>query len=427
MTNPARLYNSSAWADPDEIHAIFSDMRRNSPVLFLKDDVYPDFWHITKHADIFEIEKRTDVFLNEPRTTIQTREAEALAEAMSGGERRLRTLVSMDPPEHPRMRQLTQQWFMPKNLSRLQEQIEDSAAQSLDRMAALEGDCDFAQDVGVEFPLRVIMTVLGVPQEDYGSMLRLTQELFGPDDPDMRRRIDATSDADKSGIGTHMEFGLYFQRMTWDRRKNPRDDIATLISNATVDGKPIDDAATFGYYLIIATAGHDTTSYSLIEAVRQIAQDPSLFDRLKEDPETMSAKIAEEAIRYASPVRHFIRTAKSDFDLRGKTIKAGDPVILWYPSGSRDEDVFDDPQLFNPDRSTKVRHAAFGHGPHMCLGMYLARQEISTFLRLLAERLDSVELCGQTQFVQANFVSGIKRLPIKAQLSANTVKAAVAQ
>ncbi len=427
MTDFAKLYRASAWADPSDIHETFAEMRRDAPVLYVESEEYPDFWHITKHADIFEIEKRTDVFLNEARTTIQSREAEAAAEALSGGERRLRTLVSMDPPEHPKMRQLTQQWFMPKNLSRLQEQIEASATQSLDRMSTLEGQCDFAQDVGVEFPLRVIMTVLGVPQEDYASMLRLTQELFGPDDPDMRRRPDAASGGDENGLGTHMEFGLYFQQMTWDRRKNPRDDIATLISNAKIDGEPIDDAATFGYYLIIATAGHDTTSYSLIEAVHQLASDPSLFDRLKRDPEEMSTKVAEEAIRYASPVRHFIRTAKANFEIRGKTIKAGDPVILWYPSGSRDEEVFEDPQRFNPDRSTKVRHAAFGHGPHMCLGMYLARQEISTFLRLMAERVDALDLSGAPQFVQANFVSGIKRLPITARLTPNKIKAAIAQ
>ncbi len=424
MKDFAKLYDPSAWGDPDQIHALFSEMRRDAPVVFVECDAYPDFWHITKHADIFEIEKRTDVFLSEPRTTIQTLETEALAEEMSGGVRRIRTLVSMDPPEHPKMRQLTQQWFMPKNLSRLQEQIEASATQSLDRMVAMDGQCDFARDVGVEFPLRVIMTVLGVPQEDYGSMLRLTQELFGPDDPDMRRQ--ANDDA-LTGMSTHMEFGLYFQRMTLDRRRNPRDDIATLVSNAQVDGQPIDDAATYGYYLIIATAGHDTTSYSLIEAVRQLASDPSLFERLKNNPEEMSAKIAEEAIRYASPVRHFVRTAKTDFDLRGKTIKAGDPVILWYPSGSRDEEVFKDSQRFDPDRSTKVRHAAFGHGPHMCLGMYLARQEISTFLSLLADRVECLELTGPPQFVQANFVSGIKRLPINAQLfPTNNNKTAVA-
>ncbi len=416
MSELETLYRAETWSNPEFVHDIFSELRREKSIPFVESNQYPDFWHISKHQDIFEIERRTDIFLSAPRTNIQTRQTEAEGLVRSGGKSRLRTLVSMDPPEHPKMRMLTQNWFMPKNLSRLQTSIEESAERGLDRFVELNGACDFAQDVGVEFPLRVIMTILGVPPEDYSSMLRLTQELFGSEDPDLRRRGDTHSDPELTKLATYMDFGQYFLKMTEDRRKNPRDDLATLIANARVDGEPIDDASTFGYYLIAATAGHDTTSYSLIEAVHQLALDPDLLARLKQDPDSMSKKIAEEAIRFASPVRHFVRTAKADYELRGKTIRAGDSVILWYPSGSRDEDIFEDPHAFNPDRDTSVRHASFGHGAHMCLGMHLARQEISTFLRMLCERTDSIELTGEPLYAQANFVSGIKKLLVKAAL-----------
>ena len=180
---------------------------------------------------------------------------------------------------------------------------------------------------------------------------------------------------------------------------------------------PLDDMGKLGYYIIVATAGHDTTSYSLTEAVHQLARTPALFERLKQAPEMTSKLITEEAIRYASSVRHFIRTANKDTALGNKVIREGQSVILWYPSGSRDEDVFENPHHFDIDRDQSTRHAAFGHGAHMCLGMHLARLELDTFLIALAERVEAIELLAEPKYMQANFVGGIKSLPVQMQIT----------
>ncbi|MEL6104014.1 MAG: cytochrome P450 [Pseudomonadota bacterium] len=411
------LYESVNWADNSAIHQLFAQMRAEEPVHFCESDTYPDLWHVTKHADIFDVERRTNDFLNEPRLIIWSREVEAGVRAQTGGSlNTIRSLVTYDAPEHMKLRLLTQAWFMPKNLKKLQPKIEASIQRGLSEIEARNGACDFAVNVATEFPLRVIMDVLGVPEGDYAMMLRLTQELFGPDDPDTQREVEEGVSARAAADQTRLELFSYFTALTKVKMENPQDDVGSIIANAEIDGQPLDDMSKLGYYVIVATAGHDTTSYSLTEAVYQLAQNPDLLERLKADPETIAPLITEEALRYAAPVRHFIRTAAHDTTLGDKTIREGESVILWYPSGSRDESLFENPHVFNIDRDMSTRHAAFGHGAHMCLGMHLARQEITAFLKAFSKRVSAVNLTGEPKYVQANFVGGIKSLPIAIKL-----------
>lgn len=412
------LYNPASWADDATIHGLFAQMRAQDPVHFCESETHPDLWHVTKHADIFDVERRTSDFLNEPRLIIATRDQEGKLrrDTPDGSLNRIRSLVTYDAPEHQKLRLLTQAWFMPKNLGNLQSRIEASVATGMNALIGAGGVTDFAREVSLEYPLRVIMAVLGVPEDDYATMLRLTQELFGPEDPDIKRKMPDGVDTDAAIGQTVMELFAYFSALTEEKIKNPKDDVGTIIANAVIDGEPLDQMGKLGYYIIIATAGHDTTSYSLTEAVHQLARSPDLFSRLKADPDSVAPLVTEEGIRYASAVRHFIRTAVEDTELGGKTIRKGDSVILWYPSGSRDEDIFDDPHSFNIDRPRDKRHAAFGHGAHMCLGMHLARQEITAFLKAIAKDVDAIELTGEPKYVQANFVGGIKSLPVRATL-----------
>jgi len=402
----------------DQIHDLFSQLRANDPVHFCKTDDHPDLWHVTKHADIFDVERRTNDFLNEPRLVISTNEQEEKIRAETGGSlNRIRSLVTYDAPEHMKLRLLTQSWFMPKNLNKLKSRIEGSIDRGIETLEESNGRCDFAKMVALEYPLRVIMAVLGVPETDYGLMLRLTQELFGPEDPDVGVKLEDGESLQAARGRTVMELFAYFTALTKRKMEHPQDDVASIIANAEIDGAPLDDMAKLGYYIIVATAGHDTTSYSLSEAVHQLARNPDLFERLKQSPEEVSKKLTEEAIRYASAVRHFVRTANKDVRLGEKTIREGESVILWYPSGSRDSDVFENPHKFDIDRDMSQRHTAFGHGAHMCLGMHLARLEISSFLVELASRVASIRLVGDPQYVQANFVGGIKSLPVDVELN----------
>ncbi|MEO0753877.1 MAG: cytochrome P450 [Pseudomonadota bacterium] len=412
------LYPTANWADVNAIHDVFTRLRAEDPVHFCTTEGYPDLWHVTKHADIFDVERRTGDFLNEPRLVLATSEQEAKIRAQNNGSlNRIRSLVTYDAPEHMKLRLLTQSWFMPKNLDKLQSRISGSVEGGMRVLKQNDGTCDFARDVALEYPLRVIMAVLGVPENDYGMMLRLTQEQFGPEDPDIGRDVEEGVDADAALAETINDLFAYFTALTKEKMQNPGDDVASIIANAEIDGAPLDDMGKLGYYIIVATAGHDTTSYSLSEAVHQLARDPALFDRLKQAPNETAPLITEEAIRYASSVRHFIRTANKDTELGGKTISEGQSLILWYPSGSRDEDVFENPHSFDIDRDRSTRHAAFGHGAHMCLGMHLARLEIDTFLRALAAKVDAIDLMAEPKYVQANFVGGIKSLPVRMTLA----------
>jgi cytochrome P450 len=311
-------------------------------------------------------------------------------------------------------RLLTQSWFMPKNLRGIEARIREIARETVDAMLAKEGECDFARDIAVDYPLRVIMNILGVPREDEPRMLMLTQQLFGPTDPELNRARAEITDV-KAGLQMLQfviaDFETYFKAITEDRRKNPKDDIATILANATVNGAPIADRELNGYYMIIATAGHDTTSASTAGAIMELAKNPALFERYR-SAEADKAGLIEEAIRWTTPVQHFMRSATEDTELAGQRISKGDWLMLCYASGNRDEAVFEDPFVFNPDRTPNAQ-VAFGYGGHVCLGQHLARMEMRILMEELLPRLKSLELAGEPARVESVFVGGLKRLPIR--------------
>ncbi len=382
-------------------------MRRDAPVAWIDAEGFPPFWAITKHADVVDIERQHHRFVNEPRAVLLPHEAEERARAFTGGSANaVRSLVQMDDPDHRVYRAMTQPWFLKSSLRRLEPDLARLAREFVDRMAEHGGACDFVRDVAVWFPLRVIMTLLGIPQSDEPLMLRLTQELFGPEDPDMRR---PTSDADL--LQAVLDFSAYFNALTEDRRRNPREDLATVIANAEIDGKPIPEFERNSYYMIVATAGHDTTSSSIAGGLLALIQSPDEMARLRADVGLLP-KAAEEMIRWVTPVKHFLRTAMDDFPLRGQTIRAGQTMMLCYASANRDEEVFDEPFRFRVDRDPNP-HLAFGYGAHLCLGRVLAKMEIETLFRELLGRIDAIELAGRPATVQSSFVSGLKTLPIR--------------
>lgn len=404
------IVSAGTFADEDKLHAVFTWLRAHGPLHWTAPEGYRPFWSVTRHADMVEIERRNDLFLNDPRTTLATIEAENWVRDVTGGNHQLvRTLVHMDDPDHRAYRLLTQAWFMPQNLKRLEAGVAELAREAVDGMAARGPELDFVADVAVWYPLRVIMMILGVPHEDEPLMLKLTQEIFGPEDPEMQRPGEV---GDLHRVVA--DFFAYFNAITANRRANPRDDLASLIANAEIGGKPIGEFEAMSYYTIVATAGHDTTSSSVAGGLLALLENPDELARLKADPALIPSAV-EEMIRWVTPVQHFMRTARSDHVLRGKTIKAGDSLCLFYPSANRDEDVYDDPFAFRVDR-TPNRHLAFGFGAHLCLGMHLARMEMAALYRELLPRLEQVELAGTPSRVRSSFVSGLKHLPIRCRV-----------
>ena len=399
----------TAYADEARFEASCALLRNEDPVHWVEGEGlgFNGFWAITKHADVFEIETKHQIFLNAPRPLLGT--AEDDRKRAENGDL-IRTLIHVDEPEHRKLRGVTSEWFLPKNLSKLDGQLGGLARRFVDRMLDFNGECDFARDVCMQMPLNVILSILGLPESDYDRMLKLTQEMFGSADEEMQRGGDP---ADL--LAVVQDFLIYFSALTEARRAEPTDDLASAIANATVDGDPLAMMDTIGYYIIAATAGHDTTSSAMAGGMLALIQNPDQLARLQADPSLM-ATAADEMIRWTTPVKHFMRTATVDYELRGRTIKAGQSVLLSYPSANRDEDVFENPYTFDIGRSPN-KHLSFGFGVHYCLGAMLARMELKALFAELLPRLRHVELNGDPALMKTVFVGGLKRLPIRFDLA----------
>jgi cytochrome P450 len=417
-----RLVNPMNYADESVLDA-YAELRATDPVHWTEPTGFRPFWSITRHADITAIAKQNDKFINRLRTYLSPIEGEEWTKAMTGDSHLFRTLVDLDDPQHMKLRRLTHNWFQPGNLRKIEADIAAIAKTHVDRMAALGGACDFVNEVALWYPLRVIMKLLGIPESDEPMMLQMTQEIFGPQDPDVigrSQRITTgtaglmggkTGDAQVDLLATVQMFFTYFREVTADRRANPRDDLASVIANGMIDGEPIDELSATSYYAITATAGHDTTSSSAAGGLLQLIRNPDQLALLKADMSLVPAFI-EETIRWVTPVKHFMRTATEDYQIGDKTIRAGDGLCLFYWSGNRDEGVFDQADRFIINRASNPQ-TAFGNGVHLCLGLHLARMELRALYNELLPRLDSIELAGEPKNSIANFVSGLKTLPIR--------------
>jgi cytochrome P450 len=410
------IVNPVAYGEWNGIKEKFRWARDNMPVGLVQAEGYMPFWAITRHEDIMTVSKENARFLNAPKSVVLGPVAvQMLTHMITGGSPHLvRSLVTMDAPEHMDYRKLTQSWFMPKNLASLEEKIRGIARASVDAMLQAGGQCDFVHQVSALYPLHVVMQILGVPHEDEPLMLKLTQEMFGGEDPDLNRArsVELTPEqVTQFVIDAVRDFESYFMKLAADRRANPQDDVATVIANAVIDGEPISDRNAAGYYIIVAAAGHDTTSASTAGAMWALAKDPEQFARIKADRSLLPGLI-EEAIRWTTPVQHFMRTAAEDCEIGGQAIAKDDWLMLCYVSGNHDERVFPDPDRFDASRSPN-RHVAFGAGVHQCLGLHLARLEMRILFDELLDRIDSVELAGTPQRASSTFVGGPKTLPIR--------------
>ena len=392
----------AAYADPASWHAAAARIRAEDPILRVSAPGFPEFWAITKHDDVMEIERNPELFTNAPIPVLAPSSRVA---AM--GETPVKTLIQMDGDQHKAHRNIVNDWFKPGNVKKMQDRIETLAKQSVDRMAELGGECDFVNEVALHYPLQVILSILGLPADDYGRMLQLTQELFGAEDPDIGRMAD-----DEAGLSVLLDFVNYFTQLANDRRALPTEDLASVIANARLDNELLPDLDMLGHYVIIATAGHDTTSSAIAGGLLALVEFPDQLALLQERPELID-QAADEIIRYVSPVKHFCRNAQAPFTLRDVTFEPGDLLYLSYASANRDEEFFPDPDRLDVERDNAAGHVAFGFGRHFCLGAHLARLEIRALFKELIGRLDHVELAGDPKWTQAYFVEGPKSIPIR--------------
>ncbi|MBW2421805.1 MAG: cytochrome P450 [Deltaproteobacteria bacterium] len=409
ITDGLDLIDPGLYAKNGPPHETWTRLRRESPIHHCAPEGFEPFWAITRHADICQISKQPDTYLNAPGVVVLSEE-QMRSRASGEGLAAMRTIIEMDPPEHRSYRKVASPWFTPRAVNRIDEAVAKSARHLVDSLAGEtgEGECDFALDVATAHPLRILSTILGVPQEAEPEILRLTNQLFAGDDPELQREGE---DREKAMLELGMELYNLFEKIIEDRRANPRDDLASLLANGEVDGKPMGPMETFGYYLITFTAGHDTTKNALVGGMRALVEHPDELEKLRRDPDLVNSAV-EEIVRWTHPVNYMRRTVARDVELGGQRLREGEFLTLFYGSANRDEEVFDDPFAFRVDRDPNP-HLGFGYGEHFCLGANLARRSQRALFRELVSRLEHVELAGEPEQIGSSFVIGLKHLPIR--------------
>ncbi len=412
MTRPLAtldVFSPDAYLDEAEVARRCQELRAIGPVLWVEQEPYRPFWAVLRRDDIMAVERDSKTWLAAPRQTLIPRDIEDAIIAQWGVRTGpVRTLLDMDGADHRDHRALTQSWFNSRFLDTLRERMTVLAREYVDKLAALGGECDFIEEIAVPYPLIMITSILGLPDSDAPLVLRLTQELFGAQDPDRQR-------SGQYGQDVAMEFFQYLGAVVADRRRQPAEDLMSVVANARLHDAPLSDIDTLSYGMLLAAAGHDTTSSSVGVGMMQLALNPDQFARLRADP-ALIPSAAQETFRWATPVRHFMRTAACDTQLGGQAIAAGESVCLVYLSGNRDETAFADPDQFRVDRSPN-RHVAFGYGAHHCLGRILAEMEVEALFREIAARVESIELAGPAEWVKTNHTGGLKRLPIRYRMA----------
>jgi cytochrome P450 len=414
------IASPKAYAKQKTLLAGLRWLRAKQPLGRVEIEGFDPFWLVTKHADISEIIRQHDLFHNGDRAhTLVPRASDDMARASTGGSPHpIRTLVHMDEPDHLKYRRITQSWFTQQRVKSLEDRIRSIARASIDRMAAHGSACDFVRDVAVHFPLHVLMQILGVGEEDEPLMLKLTQELFASEDGDLGRGGAVPGDPARHAKELFRllgEFQAFFVPLMERRRRRPTDDLASVIANAEIDGKPINYFEAVSYYVIVAAAGHDTTSSSISGGLWALCENDEAFEKLKADA-GLIPQFIDEAIRWTTPVHHVMRTATADVELRGQRIARGDWLMLCFLSANRDEEAFDQPNRFRLDRNTSG-NVLFGQGVHTCLGQHLARLEMRIFFEELLSRLASVEIAGRPRRSASIFIGGPKTLPLRYKMN----------
>lgn len=400
-----RVVDAAWWGAYGAPHESLARLRRETPVARYEGGAVDPFWLVTRHADIEVISRDPALWSSVPRTVL---------DAPRGGPPRLRSIVHMDPPEHTQHRAVMQRWLTPKMLRALEERMRTVAAELVDDMAARHA-CDFVADVAAIHPLRLLCEMLGIARDQEAQVLRVTRLLFA--------KHDAGYAKPTPGEAPQAPMLGFCRRLVAERRERPTDDLASALANgdaqADARGDPMGEFEALSNLAVVLSAGHDTTASAISGGLLALVRHPEALKALQAEPGRLLPTAIDEFIRWVTPTTNFVRTATADTELRGVPIAAGDDVCLHYAAANRDEAVFEAPDVFRIDRRPN-RHLGFGIGTHGCIGQMLARLEMKTLFEALLPRLERIELVEEPQFIQAYWVSGLKRLPIRYTMRAGS-------
>lgn len=402
------LSDREFWTKPPaERDAAFAVLRRENPVAWSRpadSDLLPPeqnlkgFWSLTKHEDIRYASRHPEIFSSAQGITMEDFPREILLMSQS--------FIAMDAPRHTQLRGITLDAFKPRNMRRLQDWIHGHARDLITEMSGL-GEGDFVELVSVKLPGRIFGSFFGLPPgEIHEKTINAAQRTLGWTDPEVRGDLSAI----ELFAGAVMDLHETVTTLLPERRAHPGDDLLSWMVQAEFDGVKMTDDELKAFFTLLAVAANDTTRHASAQAIYAFSQHPDQRDLLVADVEGRVDAAVEEALRWASPLIHMRRTATQDTTLRGKEIKAGDKVVLWYSSANRDEDVFEDPFTFDITRKSNPHLAFGGGGPHFCLGAALARTMLRSLLTEVYTRIPDITATGP-KFQVANFINGINSLP----------------
>jgi len=404
--DPLDLVDPQRFASNGYPHHVWTRLREEAPVTRFEPPGFHPFWAITKHADIVEVASKPEVFSSAYGLTLVPIQQPLVN---YGSE----MIVLLDPPAHRSVRKLVSKRFTPRGVKSHRADIDRIAVDILD--AASTGgelaECDFVEAVAAPIPIGVMSWILGVPRDDWDLLYRLTNEVIGASDPEFRREGETP---EKTSRRARKELQAYINGLIEKRRVEPGEDLLSELLGAELDGAPVSHGLLLENAELFVEAGNETTRNAISGGLLAFSEHPEEWAKLKADPGLLDSAV-EEILRWVTPITHFTRVATEDYELRGKKIRAGDQVALYFASANRDEEVFEDPFTFRIDRQ-KNRHLAFGMGEHVCLGAHIARMELEAIFAQLIERLDHFELAGPVERLGSIVNGGIKHLPIKYRL-----------
>lgn len=377
-------------------YAQYAYLRRHAPVFRHRAAGGPGFWAITRHADISRISRDPATFAQAPSLFIEDLPPGNMRDHPD-------VMINMDPPRHTRYRALVGKGFSPRVIQRLEGRIREVVTALIDAFAE-RGTVDFVHGFASELPLRMIIELVGVPAEDQAQVLDFSMRFFGALDPEYAGGL-----ADLHALMVNMDVTAH--RIAELRRREPKDDMLSVLMAAEVDGEKLSYTEFGGFFRLLLSAGHDTTKNLLCNGMLALIANPGERQRLLADP-ALIASAVEEMLRFAPSAFYFGRNATRDVELRGQKIAAGDKLILWYAAGNRDEEVFRDPDRFDVGR-TPNEHLAFGIGPHYCIGTSLARLQGRIAFEELLRRLPDLELAGPVVRLRSNWIHGVKSMPVR--------------
>jgi len=382
-------------------HQVFAALRESDPVHWQVDGSGLGFWCLTKHADVQMASRDPETFVCREGFTLVDIDPDDVQGAIMN-----QILPGMDRPRHTHYRRIVSRGFSPRTLRLIEDHLALKARAIVDSVIE-RGTCDFVTDVAAELPLQAIAELVGVPEEDRRKIFEWGNRMLGVDDPEYG--------GDRGdGMAASAEMMMYAAELCRTRATTPRDDIITALTGAANDTDGLTEFELATFFLLLVVAGNETTRNATSHGMRALIEHPAEFDNLRQDPsEDRISRAVEEILRWASPILYFRRTTTRDFELRGKTIKAGDRVVLWFASANRDAEAFPDPFRFDVDRWPNDHVTFGGGGPHFCLGASLARMELRLIFTELVTRMPTLELDGPVEMLRSNFVGSIKHMPVR--------------